>query len=135
MGVCVMMENKITKKMRFTEIREIMAELGKTDLIAFIDHEIELIDRKAENRKMGTSKKAVENNSITELIIRELQVIGKTTITNLLKQSEPLADYVTEEGNALSNQKITALLKPLVENGKVIRTVDKKTIYYELIEQ
>lgn len=129
------MEIKITKKMRFTEIREIMEELGKTDLIAFIDHEIELIDRKAENRKMGTSKKAVENDNITELIIRELKVIGKTTITNLLKQSEPLADYVTEEGNALSNQKITALLKPLVENGKVIRTVDKKTIYYELIEQ
>ena len=134
MGVCIM-EIKITKKMRFTEIRKIMEELGKTELIEFIDHEIELIDRKAENRKTGTSKRMIENNSITELIIRELQVIGKTTITNLLKQSEPLADYVTEEGNALSNQKITALLKPLVENGKVIRTVDKKTIYYELIEQ
>lgn len=128
------MEIKITKKMRFTEIRKIMEELGKTDLIAFIDHEIELIDKKAENRKMGTSKKAVENDNITELIVRELQAIGKTTITSLLKQSEPLADYITEEGKALSNQKITALLKPLIENGKVIRTVDKKTIYYELIK-
>ena len=129
------MEIKITKKMRFTEIRGIMEELGKTDLIAFIDHEIELIDKKAENRKMGTSKKAVENDNITELIIRELQTMGKTTITNLLKQSKPLTDYITEDGKALSNQKITALLKPLIENGKVIRTVDKKVIYYELIEQ
>ena len=41
------MENKITKKMRFEELKGILEELGKTELIAFVDHEIELIDKKA----------------------------------------------------------------------------------------
>lgn len=131
------MEIKITKKMRFTEIREIMEELGKTELVEFIDHEIELIDRKAENRKMGTSKKAVENDNITNLIIEALTSLNKpVTITELLK-IDTLANYVTEDGKSLSNQKISALLKPLLKSslnpsGIVTRTMDKKIVLFSI---
>lgn len=130
------MENKITKRMRFEELKGIMEGLGKTDLIAFIDHEIELIDRKAENRKAGTGKKAVENNALTELVIEELARIGKCTITELLKKSEILTNYVTEDGKVLSNQKISSLLKPLYvgDSPKVERTMEKKSVYFKVIE-
>jgi hypothetical protein len=130
------MENKITKKMRFEELKGIMEGLGKTDLVTFIDHEIELINRKAENRKAGTGKKAVENNALTELVIEELAKVGKCTITELLKKSEVLANYVTEDGKTLSNQKISSLLKPLYvsDSPKVERTMEKKNIYFKVIE-
>lgn len=130
------MENKITKKMRFEELKGIMEGLGKTDLIAFIDHEIELIDRKAESRKAGTSKKAVENNALTELVIEELARIGKSTITELLKKSQTLTNYVTEDGKTLSNQKISSILKPLYvgDSPKVERTMEKKSVYFRVIE-
>lgn len=130
------MENKITKRMRFEELKGIMEGLGKTDLIAFIDHEIELIDRKAENRKTGTSKKAVENNALTELVIEELVRVGKCTITELLKKSQTLTNYVTEDGKTLSNQKISSLLKPLYtgDSPKVERTMEKKSVYFRVIE-
>ena len=130
------MENKITKRMRFEELKGIMEGLGKTDLVTFIDHEIELIDRKAENRKAGTGKKAVENNALTELVIEELAKVGKCTITELLKKSEVLANYVTEEGKTLSNQKISSLLKPLYvgDSPKVERTMEKKNVYFKVIE-
>lgn len=130
------MENKITKRMRFEELKGIMEGLGKTDLIAFIDHEIELIDRKAENRKAGTDKKAVENNALTELVIEELARVGKCTITELLKKSQTLTNYVTEDGKTLSNQKISSLLKPLYvgDSPKVERTMEKKSVYFRVIE-
>ena len=130
------MENKITKRMRFEELKGIMEGLGKTDLIAFIDHEIELIDRKAENRKAGTGKKAVENNALTELVIEELARIGKCTITELLKKSQTLTNYVTEDGKTLSNQKISSLLKPLYvgDSPKVERIMEKKSVYFRVIE-
>jgi hypothetical protein len=129
------MENKVTKKMRFEEMKGIMVELGKTELVEFIDHEIELIDRKAMNRKAGNDKKTQENCAIAEIVLDELVRIGKTTITDLLKKSEVLADYVTEDGKTLSNQKITAILKPFVADGTVVRTMEKKSTFFQIAQQ
>lgn len=133
------MENKITKRMRFVELKEILVELGKTELVDFVNHEIELIDKKAMNRKAETSKKSVENQEISKLIIEAMEKVGKpTTITDLLKV-DILADYVTEDGKALSNQKVSAILKPLLRteenpNGTVVRTMDKKTTLFAIAE-
>ena len=133
------MENKITKKMRFEELRGLMENVGREDLIAFIDHEIELIDKKAMSRKASTGKRAVENKAISELIINAMASIGKpTTITELLKV-DTLTNYVTEDGKALSNQKISAILKPMLKteenpNGIIIRTMDKKTTLFAIAE-
>ena len=134
------MENKITKKMRFEELKGILEELGKTELVAFVKHEIELIDKKAMNRKAGTTKKAKENDAITKMVLEELRNIGKTTITDLIRKSEIITDYITEDGKSLSNQRITAVLKPLIRteenpNGQVIRTTEKKTVYFEVAEE
>lgn len=133
------MENKITKKMRFEELKGILEGLGKTELVAFVEHEIELIDKKAMNRKSGDTKKAKENSAIAEMVLEVMAQIGKPiTITDLLKV-DPLTDYVTEDGKALSNQKISAVLKPLLRtelnpNGTVVRTMDKKTTLFAIAE-
>jgi hypothetical protein len=97
---------------------------------------VELIDRKAENRKAGVGKKAEANNTLTTIIIEELAKIGKCTITDLLKKSEVLTNYVTEDGKSLSNQKISALLKPLYggDNPTIERTMEKKVVYFRVIE-
>ena len=133
------MTNKITKK-EFFGMLEMVVEssnvANKEELKAFVKREIELLNKKAESRKAGTTKKAKENNAITELILAELEKIGKTTITNLLKESQVLADYICEDGKCLSNQRISALLKPLYvgENPVVERTVEKKNVYFKVIE-
>lgn len=128
------MENKVTKKMRFEEMKGIMVELGKTELVEFIDHEIELIDRKAMNRKTGNDKKSQENSAIAEIILEELARIGKTTITDLMKKSQTLTNYVTEDGKTLSNQKITAVLKPYIADGTVVRTMEKKSTFFQVAQ-
>lgn len=134
------MENKKTTKKEFFGMLRAVVEgcepANMSDLLGFIDHEVELIDKKAESRKTATGKRAVENGNITKLIVEELKRIGKATITELLSKSESLANYVTEEGKALSNQKISALLKPLYmgENPIITRTMEKKVVYFEVID-
>ena len=114
------MEKKITKRERFTEMRGMFAEMGREDLVAFIDHEIELLNKKAE--KSGTSKKQVENKGIKETLLAELVAIGKpVTITDFLKQSG--VDY--------SNQKVSAMFRQMIEEGTVAKTSDKgKSLFF-----
>lgn len=133
------MENKITKKMRFEELKGILETMERQDLVDFVNHEIELIDKKAMSRKAGTGKKAKENVAIAEIILEAMEKVGKpTTITDLLKV-DILVDYVTEDGKPLSNQKVSAILKPLLRteenpNGTVVRTMDKKTTLFAIAE-
>lgn len=133
------MTNKTTKKEFFGMLKTMVNEVkpaNMDELLGFINHEVELIDKKASARKAGTDKRAIENNNITNLIVEELTKLGSATITELLKKSEVLADYITEDGKALSNQKISALLKPLYsgDNPIIERIVDKKVIYFKVIE-
>ena len=51
---------------------------------------------------------------------------GKATVSDIEKNSEELAEY--------SNQKLSALVKQLVDNGEVTKTVDKKKSYFEVAE-
>ena len=37
---------KLTKKDYFKELKEIVTEIGRTDLVDFIDHEVELLSKK-----------------------------------------------------------------------------------------
>ena len=133
------MTNKTTKKEFFGMLKAVVEgckPANMAELVGFIDHEVELLDKKASSRKSGTSKKAVENNTLTELVIEELTRIGKCTITELLNKSQTLTNYVTEDGKALSNQKISSLLKPLYtgDNPKVERIIEKKSTYFRVID-
>lgn len=114
------MTNKKTKKELFKEIREIVAD--NAELVAFVDHELELLDKKANSK---SNKVNEEHIQIMEDIKSELKRIGRgVTITELQKESEILADY--------SNQKLSAMLKKLVDNGEVTKVVDKKKSYFKI---
>lgn len=117
------MEKKITKKERFMELKEIVNE--RTDLVEFLDHEIELLNKKANTKT--PSKTQVENESIKDVIVRTLASLAKpATITEIQENDSTLT--------ALSNQKISALLSQLVKDNKVVRTVDKKKAYFSISE-
>ena len=121
------MENtvKITKRMRFEEIIKIAEDLGNEGLIEFAKHEIELLDKKAQSK--GTSKNTQEQEIIMNKIIEALTTVGRAvTITELQKEVDTMAEY--------SNQKLSAMLKKLVDNGTVIKEIDKKKSYFKVIE-
>ena len=115
---------KVTKRMRFEQIKSLVSD--NEELVAFIDHEIELLDKK-NSRSGKPTKTQVENETIKNTIFNTLQTTGKPmTVTQLL---------ASEELNGLSNQKVSALLTQLRDVNKVVRTVEKKVAYYSINEE
>ena len=129
------MANKKTKKDLYMEMVEIFQELGKGEYVDFCNHQIELLDKKSTGSK-GLTKIQKENETIKDIILEELakhQGENGITITELLKQSDVLSNYVTVEGKNITNQKLSALMKKLVDEKTVSRTTDKKTSYFKII--
>ena len=88
----------------------------------FIDHEIELLSKKSS--RTAPTKTQVENEKIKEKIVATLVELGKyATITEIQNANMELAD--------LSNQKISALLKQLVDTNIIEKMIDKKKAYFK----
>lgn len=117
-----MSNNKKTKREFFGEIREIVKE--NTELVAFIDHELELLDKKTSTKSTKVNTEQVE---LMEKIVNTLNEIGRSvTISELQKENAEMAEY--------SNQKLSAMLKKLVDNKQVTKMIDKKKSYFMVAE-
>ena len=115
---------KATKRERFEQIKALVS--NNAELVAFIDHEIELLNKK-NSRSGKPTKTQIENETIKNTILDILQTIGKpVTVTQLL---------ANDELNGLSNQKVSALLAQLRKSDKVVRTVEKKVAFYSIKEE
>ena len=116
------MANKKTKREFFGEIREIVKE--NTELVAFIDHELELLDKKTNAKSTKVNTEQVE---LMGKIVNALNKIGRSvTISELQKENAEMAEY--------SNQKLSAMLKKLVDNKQVTKMIDKKKSYFMVAE-
>ena len=123
---------KLTKKDYFGMIREIV--IDNPELVAFIDHEVELLTRK--NSKTSQTKVQVENEVIAQMLIQELTKVGTPiTITDLMNTSEVIKNYIVEStGKPLTNQKISAIFKQLTESNQIVKVTDKKKSYFSVNE-
>ena len=115
---------KITKAMRFAEMSKIFTDMGRTDLAEFCDKQIELLAKKnttkdGEKRMTATQK---ANEDIKADILDSMADNTAYTITQMIKEFPPISD--------LSNQKVSALMRQLVADGKVIRTEEKGVAYF-----
>lgn len=116
------MANKKTKKDLFLEVREVVA--GNEELVAFVDHELELLNKKASTKSTKVNEEQV---ALMEKIVNALNEIGRSvTISELQKENAEMAEY--------SNQKLSAMLKKLVDNKQVTKIVDKKKSYFMVAE-
>ena len=109
---------KLTKIEMFTKI---MKGLTNADEIAFIEHEIELL----ENKKAGVRKPTatqVENENLKAEIVNFLQSGEKVTITDLQKSIASLEN--------LSNQRVSAIMKQLTDSGVVMKEYEKRKAYF-----
>ena len=120
---------KVTKREYFAQLREVVAD--KPELVAFIDHEVELLNKK--NSGNSQTKTQKENAVIAEMLVEELAKAGKPiTITDLMNESEAIQNYVLENGNRLTNQKISAIFKQLGEANRIVKVTDKKKSYFSV---
>lgn len=119
------MTKKFTKKEMFAMVAEIVKGVEhehKNELLEFVAHETELL----ENKKSKSTKTQKENEILMEHLVVALQEFDKpVTITEFQKES-------SHEIATLSNQKLSSLLKKLVEEKRVIRTTEKKKAYFSV---
>lgn len=116
------MANKMTK-------RDVVNMMLAEDVIKanpiysdYLTHELELL-----NKKSTSKKKASEDETNVELQTVVLEVLAKIksgTVTEIQKQDERLS--------ALSNQKVTSLLRALRTDGQVVKNTDKKKSTFSL---
>lgn len=123
------MENtkRVTKKEYFGMVREIVKASGvenKEDILAFVDREVELLSK----RKNGETKAQKENAELMEVVYNKLAEMARpataTEIFNELRDNEAIT----------SNQKVSALLKKLVDEERVVKTADKKKSYFSIAD-
>ena len=121
------MENKkMTKKETINLLIDVlMGNKEVEDVQMFIDfltHERELLERKSSNS--GQTKTQKENEILKEKIVETLKELNKfSTITEIQENNTELAD--------LSNQKISALLKQLVDTNVIEKVIEKKKAYFK----
>lgn len=100
---------------------------NKSELADFLNGRIEMLDR-----KRGTSPSA---NSARGKLQTENREYQKIILDILNKAGEPLTiggiqAYADEPLKSFSTSKISALLKPLKDNGTIVRTEIKKKAYF-----
>lgn len=115
---------KLTKAQKFAMLRAIPAVAENAMLVEFIDHEVELLSKKNSAEKKPTAQQ-VANAGIVTAIIEGMEPNRLYTVTEVIKSIPQCAD--------LTNQRVSALLRQLVEAGKVKRTEDKRKAYFSLV--
>ena len=119
------MANKVTKKERFMELLNIREVAENAEMVEFINHELELLNKKSTKSGMTANQKV--NEGLKEVIAEHLKLAGRAmTITELQSEIEEIAE--------LSNQKVSALLTQLVNDKIVTRTKDKKITTFAIAE-
>jgi hypothetical protein len=120
------MTKKMTKKDYFNELKNIPAVAENEALMNFIDHEIDLLNRKNTSstgeKKMTATQKA--NEELKVVILEVLKAHKEPmTITEMMKADARLGE--------LTNQKISAVIRLMLKEETVDRIEDKKKAMFK----
>ena len=100
-------------------------EISKTDLLEKLGVMLADVEKRAATAKTKPTGKQQENRFAASELLRVMTSVDEPkTITDLLK----LGAFP----DGTSNQKAYAIMKLLVDDGKVERTTDKRKVYFAL---
>ena len=123
------MEKKITKKEMFLQVIALAQgeeiSVSVDEIMEFARHEIDLLNKKANSKSKKEKANDAENIRLSDLILEVLLNSEKAlTISEIMAKNDDLG--------ALSNQKVSALMKKLVDGGQVVKTVNKGRSYFSV---
>ena len=114
---------KMTKRDYFNAI---LSKYPLTDAEKdFVKHELELLEKKNSSEKKPTAQQ-VANDGIKTAIAEGMSPNRLYTVTEIQKEIPECAE--------LSNQRVSALLRQMKDDGIVIRTEDKRKAYFSIVE-
>jgi len=113
----------MTKVEMFNALKEVEEVKANAEMVEFIDHEIALLTKKRASKTPTKTQK--ENVAILENIKAILEANSGLTVTEI-------ATVLATDAQTYSNQKVSALLKKLVDNGEVVKEYDKRVAKFSL---
>jgi hypothetical protein len=123
---------KLTKRDHFNTLLSIAEVAENPVLVAFIEHELELLDKKNAADRKPTAVQ-VANDGLREAILDFMEEGKGYTVSDLIKQVPACAD--------LSQSKVSAILRPLLlvtakgeanPDGVLERYEEKGKAYFKL---
>ena len=117
---------KLTKRDHFTTLLNLSEVKANPVLVDFIEHELELLAKKNSAEKKPTAVQ-VANEGIKDAIYDAMQENRLYTITEIIKEVEECAD--------LTNQRVSALIRQMKDDGKVERIEEKRKAYFRKIAE
>ena len=112
---------KPTKRDNFNALLNLAEVKANPNLVDFIKHEIELLDKKNSTEKKPSAT-AVANGKLMATILAEMAVNKAYTCSDIIKTVSECAE--------LSTPKVSYLMNALADSGKVTKTTDKKKTYF-----
>ena len=121
-------EKKMTKAVAWGIVKTIVKQSGHAqtaELVEKIDNELALLAKKNSAEKKPTAQQTA-NEGIKSAILDGMESGKAYTITDIIKSVPECAD--------LTNQRVSALMRQMVDSGAVVRTEDKRKAYFTLAE-
>ena len=121
-------EKKMTKATAWGIVKEIVENSDhpkSAELVEKIENEIALLAKKNSAEKKPTAQQTA-NEGIKTDILNGMESGKAYTITDLIKSVPACAE--------LTNQRVSSLVRQLVESNQVIRTEDKRKAYFTKAE-
>ena len=137
-----MEKNKVTRREMFVRISDFIASVEseeegfqqrQDEMIDFINHQIKMLD----NRKSGAdgekklSKEQEQNLVFSEHIWEQMEAERSYSTSDLMKELPVVEEFLEITGKEMSTQKMSSLMKPLVDDGRVIKTTNKRKVSYK----
>ena len=119
--------NKLTKRDHFNALLAIPTVASNPTLVEFIENELDLLSRKNSKPSGKQTEKQEANDVLKQAMLDYLaNGGGQHTVTDFIKNVPECA--------GLSQQKITALVRQMVEDGKMEKVIEKRVSYFKLAE-
>lgn len=109
----------MTKRESFNALLAISEVASNTDLVAFINHELELLDKK--NTQKKPSAKSIENASRRDALV-----------SLLTHEPQTIAQILENAPESVSGLSVTSVAGLFRGDPRVVRTEIKRKSYYSL---
>lgn len=122
------MEKKMTKREKFEMLAKIEEVKANPMLAEFIDHELELLAKKNASGSDKPTAVQIANNGIKEEILDFMANEPNRLFT--ISEMQKVIPCCAE----LTNQRISALVRQLKDDGKVERIEEKRKAYFRIAQ-
>lgn len=119
---------RVTKRDHFNTLLSIPAVANDPALVEFIEHELELLDRKnvTKDGEKKLTARQTENKALETTVAEAMEPNHLYTVSDLLK-------FVNGLPVDMTNQRLSRIVNNMVDGGVLKKTVDKRKSYFSLV--